>query len=69
MGKRFEETHAPSYVDVITAYRLLGLENLLGDEGYHSAILGGASNEDQTCYVVPGKWTQEEFRQLLSYAA
>lgn len=69
MGKRFEETRTPSFVDVVTAYRLLGLENLLGEEGYHTAIAGDIANEDQTCYVVPGKWTQDEFRQLLAYAA
>lgn len=69
MAKRFEEVSSPSYVDLLTAYQLLGIDNLLGAPGKNTAFAyGGGCPEEIVFHVVPGQWTNEDMADLLDIA-
>jgi hypothetical protein len=68
MSKRFESVSSPNFVDMLTAYQLLGIDNLLGSSGKHTAFAAGGCTDEVVFHVVPGDWTTDEFEDLLEIA-
>ncbi|AIE88057.1 hypothetical protein [Fimbriimonas ginsengisoli] len=68
MSKRFEESQNPSFVDLVTAYQLLGIDNLLGQPGKHTAFAQGGCTDEVVFHVVPGEWSSEDFVHLMEIA-
>jgi len=60
---------APTWVDLVTAYQLLGIDNLIGAPGKRTAFgSGGHRGEEIVFHVVPGRWSDNEFRGLMEVA-
>lgn len=68
MSKRFESVSTPNFADMLTAYQLLGIDNLLGSSGKHTAFAQGGNTDEVVFHVIPGTWTQEEFEDLFEIA-
>lgn len=69
MPYRCDDAIAPSRVDLVTAYQLLGIDTVLGSRGkMNSFSSGGHRGEEIMCYVVPGEWSEQEFRGLMELA-
>jgi len=69
MGHGNEHVTAPTWVDLVTAYQLLGIDNLLGASGKRTAFgSGGHRGEEIVFHVVRGRWSDNEFRGLMELA-
>ncbi len=69
MANHFEEVGNSSYVNLMTAYQLLGIDNLLGVPGMSTCFAeGGIAHDEMVFHVVPGKWSQMELADLLNIA-
>jgi hypothetical protein len=66
MGKRFEGAH-PTFIDVLAGYRLLGLEEVIGQLGPNTAFTttGCSTNDKIELHVVPGHFSAEQVLELL----
>lgn len=69
MSKRFESVPSPNFVDMLTAYQLLGIDNLLGSNGRkHTAFADGGCTDEVVFHVIPGDWSPDEFEDLFEIA-
>lgn len=69
MGKRFEGSE-PTFMDMLAAYRLLGLSGLLGEPGEATAYATKfASGDCLEFSVLPGAFSAKEIAELREWAA
>jgi hypothetical protein len=70
MGKRFESSTAASLNDMVRAYQIFGITDLIGYEGENTAFRFGDGNhgDHATFYTLPGKFNADEVQELLSFA-
>lgn len=67
MSKRFEDVHAPVLTEMLLAYELFRLQDLLGGVGANTALAycTGRDDEHFVFHTVPGEWTEQELSLLI----
>lgn len=67
MSKRFEDVHAPVLTEMLLAYELFRLQDMLGPAGANTAFAycTGREGEHFVFHTVPGEWTEQDLSTLI----
>ncbi len=67
MSKRFEDAQAPVLTEMLLAYELFRLQDLLGQPGANTAFAycTGQHDDHVVFHTIPGDWTEEDLSGLI----
>lgn len=67
MSKRFEDVQAPVLTEMLLAYELFRLQDMLGEAGQNTAFAYCTGNESEhfVFHTVPGDWSEQELSMLI----
>lgn len=67
MSKRFEDAQAPVLTEMLLAYELFRLQDMLGQEGANTAFAfcAGRDDEHYVFHTIPGEWCEQDLSMLI----
>ncbi|MGV3616551.1 MAG: hypothetical protein ACO1SV_14580 [Fimbriimonas sp.] len=70
MSKRFEDVQAPVLTEMLLAYELFRMQDLLGGVGANTAFAYCAGNESEhfVFHTIPGDWAEQDLSLLIQDA-